>query len=186
MEITNSVTVLATHDIALPTIAKLFKPTDDQAVELLRKGAPEDYLGMVTSFSFEKDEKLIIAICTAPSGKTHRGVSKSIKEGGWHYGGLADWCRYKEGGGKLGSENVSLMSQIYRDENFNEWFSRVYYREKTIAMGLKNSLSAIFRKGKNRDQTIAGLSMKPMLLNTPFRHEIKFLVVKIEETKKLK
>ncbi len=164
MEITNSITVLDARDIALPEIAEFFKPMDPHAVELLRNGAPEDYMGKITMFPLNEGAKVIIAICIVPKGKTPREISIEISAEGWHYGGLADWYRHLLESDALKGKNISLLGEISRDEDFKDWYSCVYCRSRTDA----------------------DLSMKPLWLNRPFLNEKKILIVKTEKEKKLK
>jgi hypothetical protein len=185
MNIDHMVTLQVWSDTRRSRITPLFKPLDDEAVEFLETIRLEDHVDTEAEAHFVKPVTMAIAVCTATKGETLASVSQKLLTGGWHYGTLADWYRYLKGDGLKDTGYISLPSELYRDEEFHEWYPRVSYCPKTVGRILLGKvLSATTHQRKEYREAIAEVLMRPLQKLVPFQGETKILVVKIIEEEK--
>ena len=187
MNIDHMVTLQVWSDTKRSRITPLFKPLDDEAIEFLETMRVEDYVDIEPEAHFVKPVTLVIAIYTATKGETLASVSQKILTEGWHYGTLADWYRYFKSDGLKDTGYISLPSEVYRDEQFQEWYPRVSCCPKTVGRILIGKvLSATTHQRKEYREAIAEVLMRPLQKLVPFQGETKILVVKIIEEEKSK
>lgn len=187
MSIDHIVTLQVWSDIARYRITPLFKPLDDEASEFLESIRLEDYVNTEPEAPFVKPITIAIAIYAATKGETLASVSQKLLTEGWHGGTLADWYRYLKSEGLKDTGYISLPNEIYRDEQFHEWYPRVSYCPKTVGRILMGKvLSATTHQRKEYREAIAEVLMRPLQKLVPFQGETKILVTKIIEEEKLK
>lgn len=187
MNIDHIVTLQVWSDPKRSRITPLFKPLDEEAVEFLETIRLEDYVNTEPEAHFVKPITIAIAVCTTTKGETLATVSQKILVDGWHWGTLADWYRYLKSESLKDIGYISLPNEVYRDEQFQEWYPRVSYCPKTVGRILMGKvLGATTHQKKEYREAIAEILMKPLQKLVPFQGETKILVTKIIEEEKLK
>ena len=184
MNIDHIVTLQVWSDTKRSRITPLFKPLDDESSDFLETIRLEDHVDTEPEARFVKQVTIAIAVYTANKGETLASVSQKILKEGWHYGTLADWYRYLKSDGLKDTGYISLPSELYRDEQFQEWYPRVSYCPKTVGRILMGKvLSATTHQRKEYPEAIAEVLMRPLQKLVPFQGETKILITKIEEEK---